>query len=297
MIALIVAMSVLLFVGGNSYNNYLRTQYEKEYGVLDKHQEKAVDAIPVSEVGQQDGTRVVTSTLDPGHSRSSPLSQSIPSATTPNYRTDTPMPPSRETPPSSSLAGVRQPDGVRAGANTDAGAVAAIDPEIERLKAKLEAARQENMLYQQKLQQVRVGGREGGSVVSQAESGSLREVMNRADKSGASAALFPKEGTSGSGQSAAKSEYEKLIMNASAIGKVVVFNAEWGFVQIDVGRNRNITEGTKLAVRRGVSIVGYVKVAEVNDATAIAELTSRNEFSETARKPKPGDDLISWPLF
>lgn len=294
MIALIVAMLVLLVVGGNSYKNYLRAQYEKEYGVLEKHQKKTADAIPVSEVGQQEGAKVVTSTLDPGHARSSPLSQSIPSATTSAYRTDTPMP-SREMPPASSPKEVGQVGGAETGA--DAGAVSATDPEITRLKAKLDAARQENMLYQQKLKQIRTGGGRSGPVMTQVESGSLREVMNRADKGGPSTALFPKEGASSSGQGGAKSEFEKQIMNASAIGKVVVFNAEWGFVQIDAGNNRNITEGTKFAVRRGISIVGYVKVTEVNDTTAIAELTSRNEFSETARKPKPGDDIISWPIF
>jgi len=287
MIALIMAGLFLLVVGGNSYSNYLRAQYEKEYGVLEKHR-KVANSSPIAAVGQQGGVNVMTSTLDPG---ALPLSQSFPAITSttpanspqinqapPAYRTGT-VPPTLGAPPSPSQASV---------------GVAAVDPEIARLQARLKAIEEESALYKQKLNQVRRG--DSGLTDNQTESGTLREVLNQAGK-GTSSALFPQEEASGNVQIPTKADFEKQIMNAPAAAKVVAFNADWGFVQIDAGKNRNISKGTRFAVRRGVSIVGYVKVTEVSDKTAIAELTSRNEFSETARKPKPGDDLISWPIF
>ncbi len=291
MIALIIAGLVLLAVGGNSYKNYLRTQYEKEYGVLEQHQEVTnVNQVPAS--GQQGGSNVVTSTLDPG---ASPYSQSIPSANSPNSAAPVQT---RQVPPPSAYRTGSLPPAQPPVSSSAQPQVAGGDPEIARLQARLKAVEEESALYQQKLNQVRSGVAVAGGapVAKPVESGSLREVMSKTNK-GASPALFPKEGTAGSAQSSAAVEYAKQIKNAPAVSKVLAFDAEWGFVQINAGKDRNISTGARFAVRRGISIVGYVKVTEVSAKMSIAELTSRNEFSETAIKPKKGDDIISWPLF
>lgn len=292
MIALIVAGLVLLVVGGNSYNNYLKAQYEKEYGVLAKDQKPADPAAgagqarQTSQPGQAAGGNVVASTLDPGNALPSTVSQAAP--------TSSPYPPVDQAQPNYRTDGSPTAGGGRAAA----GAMPSADPEIAQLQARLKAAEQENLLYQQKMRQMNSGEAANTPGAVPSESGSLREVMGQKDPAGASPALFPKQGeASDSGQAGATAEFERQIKEAAAVGKVAAFNADWGFVQIDAGKDRNIKEGAKFAVRRGVSIVGYVKVTEVNDKTSIAELTSRNEFSETARKPKPGDDLITWPLF
>jgi hypothetical protein len=291
MIALIVAGLVLLVVGGNSYNNYLKAQYEKEYGILPKDRKPAVpvagaeQAKQSSQPGQAAGGNVVTSTLDPGNAPPLAVSQTGPSS---------PYPPVDQTQPNYRTEG----SPAAAGGQAAAGAMPSADPEIAQLQARLKAAEQETLLYQQKMRQMSSGEAANTPVAVPAESGSLREVMGEKGQAGASPTLFPKQGeASDSGQAAATAEFEKQIKEAAAVGKVADFNAEWGFVQIDAGKDRNIKEGSKFAVRRGVSIVGYVKVTEVSDKTSIAELTSRNKFSETARKPKPGDDLITWPLF
>ena len=288
MIALIVAMLVLIAVGGNSYNNYLRAQYEKEYGVLDKNQQVA-NANQAPMASQQEGGKVLTSTLDPGPSTLSPAIPSVNSSDSVNPPTISQAPP--VTPPTYRTdSSPREKGTLPLASPTYEGK----DPELARLQARLKALEEESALYQKKFNQIKSGG--SAPVAKPVESGSLREVLGRADK-GKSSSLFPKEGATDSEQSAAKAEFEKLIRNAPAAGKVIAFNTEWGFVQIDAGKNRNISAGTRFAVRRGVSIVGYVKVTEVSDKMSIAELTSRNEFSETARKPKPGDDVISWPIF
>ncbi len=293
MIALIVAGLVLLVVGGNSYNNYLKAQYEKEYGVLAKDREVAEmdaggnSAGQSNRLGQEDDGDMVTSTLDPGNALPSTGSQTAPLSS--------PYPP----------AGGSQPDYRTGGATgarpTSAAAVASSDPEIAQLQARLEAAEQENLLYQQKMEQLKSGqpaGNPGAAGTALSNPGSLREVMGQKGPAGAEASLFPGQAeTSGGGQAGATAEFEKQIKAAAPVGKVTAFNAQWGFVQIDSGKDRNIKEGSKFAVRRGASIVGYVKVTEVNDKSSIAELTSRNKYSETARKPQAGDDLITWPLF
>jgi hypothetical protein len=292
MIALIVAGLVLLVVGGNSYNNYLKAQYEKEYGVLPKDRKPADTNVgadlarQTSQAGQAAGGNVVASTLDPGNALPSSVSQVAP--------TSSPYPPVDPAQPNYRTEGSPAAGGGRAAA----GDMPSSDPEIAQLQARLKAAEQENLLYQQKMKQLNSGTTAAGPGAASPNSGSLREVMGQEGPVGASPALFPEQGEgSDGGQAGASAEFEKQIKEAAAVGKVSAFNADWGFVQIDAGKDRNIKEGSKFAVRRGVSIVGYVKVTEVNDKTSIAELTSRNEFSETARKPKPGDDLITWPLF
>lgn len=282
MIALIVAGLVLVVVGGNSYSNYLRSQYEKEYGVLEKH--RLVVANPASAAAVATppaGGNAVTSTLDP--------SGSLPLASAPVSS----APAASAVPPAQ--AAYRTESNSRAALPRQSASAPVVDPEIVRLQERLRAVEQESMLYQQKIKQSQGGT--ARTVANPAASPSLREVMAQAGAAGASPALFPQGGASAAGQGSAKSEFEKQILNAQVAGKVVAFNSDWGFVQIDASDNSNISAGTKFAVRRGATIVGYVKVTEVNDQTAIAELTSRNEFSETARKPKPGDDVITWTFF
>lgn len=303
MIALIVAGLVLIVVGGNSYNNYLRTQYEKEYGVLAKHQGQGSVVKPDAALGGSTASMapINTSTLDPkgalpptAMSGSAPATEGASSKTAPAYRADL-LPPI--------------PAAVMAAAKADP------DPEIARFQARLKAMEQERVLLQQKL---KGGGADAGlvaapvapvaGVVASAipeESGSLREVLDQkpAGKvAGATAALFPQDtaanaNTDASAEMAAKAEFARQIKDAPSAGKVVVYNSDWGFVQINTGNNQSVAVGTKFAVRRGGSIVGYVKVTEVNQQTALAEMTSRNQHSETARKPQAGDDVIPWPLF
>ncbi len=287
MIALIVAGLVLLAVGGRSYSNYLRSQYEDEYGVLPKHQKGAAADLGSSaqEMGLQGDGSVVMSTLDPGSAQplvtasSAYRTESLPSAQGQRGGVQASGASGRQVPPSSPPSGA-----------------SSTDPELAQLQARLKALEQESALYQKKFDQVRSGR---PPVANPGESGSLREVMAReGNGTGASPALFPKGGGAASAtERGVKDEYERKIASAPVVGKVVEFNSKWGFVQIDAGKNRNISNGTKFAVRRGAMIVGYVKVTEVTENTTIAELTSRNEFSETALKPKLGDDIINWPLF
>ncbi len=284
MIALIVAGLVLVVVGGNSYSNYLKAQYEREYGVLEKHRKPvaANPAGPVTGVSQPVAANTVASTLDPvGSLPAMEQGQGTPAAS------------AGQPPATQAQAAYRTDSSVRGQASAP---VPVADPEIARLQERLRAVEQESMLYQQKMKQSLGGG--AAPVANPSESASLREVMNQeGGAAGASPALFPQGASAAGGQAGARSEFERQIVNAPVAGKVVTFNPDWGFVEFDASKNSNIAAGTKFAVRRGTSIVGYVKVKEVNDKTVIAELTSNNKFSETARKPKPGDDIIAWSFF
>lgn len=303
MIALIVAGLVLIVVGGNGYNNYLRTQYEKEYGVLAKHQVQAGEVNLDTALGGSTASMapINTSTLDPkgalppttmsSNTQLQPqLAEGASGKTAPVYRADL-LPPI--------------PAAVMAAAK------AAPDPEIARFQARLKAMEQERVLLQQKLKGERAGNSlapvpvkpvVGSATAANAEeSGSLREVLDQkpaGNVTGATADLFPQgPAANASAEMAAKAEFARQIKDAPPAGRVVVYNSDWGFVQIDTGANQSVAVGTKFAVRRGTSIVGYVKVTEVNQKTALAEMTSRNQHSETARKPQAGDDVIPWPLF
>ncbi|MCF6314500.1 MAG: hypothetical protein L3J39_18770, partial [Verrucomicrobiales bacterium] len=139
MIALIVAGLVLVVVGGNSYNNYLRTQYEKEYGVLAKHQAQGAGGAdaPLGGAGASIAP-INTSTLDPkgslppvAMSGNAPATGGAAGNTPPAYRADL-LPPI--------------PAAVMAAAKPDP------DPEIARFQARLRAMEQERVLLQQKIE-------------------------------------------------------------------------------------------------------------------------------------------------
>ncbi|MCB1062601.1 MAG: hypothetical protein KDN20_06745 [Verrucomicrobiae bacterium] len=82
-----------------------------------------------------------------------------------------------------------------------------------------------------------------------------------------------------------------------AIAKVVDYDPEWAILVLNGGSENNIKVEMRLAVRRGKEILGFIKVTEVEANQSIAELMSQNKFSPTARKPKPGDDIIAFNLF
>ncbi len=82
-----------------------------------------------------------------------------------------------------------------------------------------------------------------------------------------------------------------------ALAKVIDYDPEWAILVINSGAESNIAPEMRLAVRRGGEIVGFIKVTEVEQNQSIAELMSRNKYSPTARKPKPGDDVIAFNLF
>lgn len=90
---------------------------------------------------------------------------------------------------------------------------------------------------------------------------------------------------------------EDQVRRQPALAKVVAYDPEWAILVINSGSESNIKPEMRLAVRRGVEILGFIKVTEVEQNQSIAELMSANKNSPTARKPQPGDDIIAFNLF
>jgi hypothetical protein len=90
---------------------------------------------------------------------------------------------------------------------------------------------------------------------------------------------------------------ETRIRDAPAIATVNEYDSDWHFVVIDGGKERNISEGAQLAVRREHKILGLIKVDEVLENQSVAELQGAWRNDAQAPKPRPGDDVITYPLF
>jgi len=99
------------------------------------------------------------------------------------------------------------------------------------------------------------------------------------------------------GQLPSMEAQKEKIVQAPTIGKVTSYDTEWGVVTINAGRNNQVQEGTRFAVRRGDEIVGWVRVDEVFDNQSIAYMVTRNRDNDLAKKPEAGDDLIAFELF
>ncbi|MFZ4768161.1 MAG: hypothetical protein ACOYMN_24700, partial [Roseimicrobium sp.] len=65
---------------------------------------------------------------------------------------------------------------------------------------------------------------------------------------------------------------QRQIMAAPSIAEVKEYAKDYGFVVITSGAGRKIEKGMTFAVRRGSSIIGRIKVTEVEDASAVADL-------------------------
>ena len=90
---------------------------------------------------------------------------------------------------------------------------------------------------------------------------------------------------------------DQRILDAPALARVAEYNSDWRFVVLDGGSARNIGKGQQFAVRRGAEIICIVQVSDVDVNTATADLQGRAKNDPKAEKPRPGDDVIGYPLF
>ncbi len=65
---------------------------------------------------------------------------------------------------------------------------------------------------------------------------------------------------------------QRLLMSLPAIGKVSESQQQYGFVVITAGAAKKLEPGAIFALRRGQAVVGRIKVTEIEDASAVANL-------------------------
>lgn len=291
-IALIAAAVILAVVGIKSYLDYKVAELEKIHGPGAKT--APAESPPVDASVADASAEVVPSSTDDGLSEEESIDR-LPRSVLP------PIPEALLAEPTPAAAP----------------APAAPNP---RSEAELNALRQENALFQERLNQIRSGnpaalppGESGGSALSSVmetpgEPGlgpngdaplpPLFGPGSTGPVTGPSAESPEETAPSAPGQTAAEvADLEEQVRRQPAIAKVVDYDPEWAILVLNGGSENNIRPEMRLAVRRGVEILGFIKVTEVEPNQSIAELMSPNKFSPTARKPKPGDDIIAFNLF
>ncbi len=90
---------------------------------------------------------------------------------------------------------------------------------------------------------------------------------------------------------------EKRVRDAPSLAKVTEYNQDYQFIVLDGGARRNLSVGSKLAVRRGHDVLGLVEVEDVFEDESSAKLTGPWAVKRDMPRPQVGDDLIQWPLF
>lgn len=67
---------------------------------------------------------------------------------------------------------------------------------------------------------------------------------------------------------------QRMLMSVPAIGKVTEYQRQYGFVIITAGSNQKLEKGMTFALRRGPGIIGRIKITEVENTSAVADLDS-----------------------
>jgi hypothetical protein len=81
----------------------------------------------------------------------------------------------------------------------------------------------------------------------------------------------------------------------SLVARVVAVNNAWGFVVVDAGQNRGITEATKFLVTRGNQTVGKLSIVSVQKDRTVANILP--ETIANGLSIAPGDRVILENLF
>jgi len=72
-------------------------------------------------------------------------------------------------------------------------------------------------------------------------------------------------------------------------GKIVAYNSQWNFVVLDVGKNQGVVENSELTIMRNEQPIGKIKIASVDQTTAVGDVVQLEESS----RPNLGDLVIS----
>lgn len=90
-------------------------------------------------------------------------------------------------------------------------------------------------------------------------------------------------------------ERKKSFDRNSLAAHIVAVNTDWGFVVVDAGQTKGITEATKLLVTRGTQVIGKLSIVSVQGNRTVA-----NILPETITKGmsiSPGDGVILENLY
>jgi hypothetical protein len=83
---------------------------------------------------------------------------------------------------------------------------------------------------------------------------------------------------------------QRQVQAAPAIGNVIEYKKEYGFVVIGAGSSRALEAGMTFAVRRGNAIIARIKVTSVENSSAIADIEASSVPPGVTLQV--GDDVI-----
>lgn len=90
-------------------------------------------------------------------------------------------------------------------------------------------------------------------------------------------------------------ERKKSFDRNSLTARVVAVNSDWGFVVVDAGQSRGITEATKLLVTRGTATIGKLSIVSIQGERTVANIL-QDTLAEGVNIA-PGDRVILENLY
>ena len=187
-----------------------------------------------------------------------------------------------------------------AGQQAEATLPAPEDPEIGRMQASLDQAREQGRLTDQRYNQL-AGGTDPVASEAAAIAGAGIGTSGNAQIT-AELPDFLRNAVENppGGNPEVEAQLDRVraqVTSAPSLGKVTSYDKDWGIVTFNAGAVQGVKKDQRFAVRRGSDILGWVKVDQVEEGQSIAVLVTKNRDSDTAVKPDVGDDLIDFELF
>lgn len=87
-----------------------------------------------------------------------------------------------------------------------------------------------------------------------------------------------------------EAQRRKGISPPGTTGKIVAINGQWNFVVLNVGSKDNVVENSQFTVMRGSKPVGTIKIAQVDENTAVADILKTVDKTVS---PAIGDTVLS----
>lgn len=280
-IALGVAVILLVVVVVISLNDFMKSRLEKEFEAKEKELYARYGYVPEGMVHSgAPGQQPPVNAGEPQVNASNPTA--VPSLNRP------PVPANPQLNRAAAQMGI------------EAGLPAPDDPEIEALRSTLDQARAEGQRIEERYNEIskQEDSRALNSRTKPAETFSQEGIGDLS----AELPEFLREATANppGGNPSVQEELERYrvqIRNAPSLGRVTAYDKEWGVVTFDAGVGQGVKANQRFAVRRGETILGWIKVDEVQEHQSIAILQTKNKNIDTAAKPEIGDDLIDFEIY
>jgi hypothetical protein len=86
-----------------------------------------------------------------------------------------------------------------------------------------------------------------------------------------------------------QTQFDKTISLGTREGTITAVNPDWAFVVVNMGKSQGVNSDSRLLVKRGDTLIGRLKIAQIENNVTIADIDSK---STKGQPVLPGDQVI-----